>query len=53
LFRGADTDIQVDMEEYMARIGIKAKRLKIKIEATCPGLLIDHIGIVFQPKRVK
>ena len=53
LFRGNETDVTAELREYQFQIGVKAKRIKFKITASCPGLLIDHIGIVYQPKRVK
>ena len=42
------------IREKSSRLGLKAKRIRLKFVATnVPGLLIDHIGIIYKPKRVK
>ncbi len=51
---GGGYRVESVLKEESIRLGYKAKRMRLKITATnVPGLLFDHIGIVYKPKRVK
>jgi hypothetical protein len=43
----------VELKEYSQRLGLRGKRIKFRLSATLPSVLIDNISLVYEAKKLK